>query len=250
MAWRPSGTTDWLLIYTMDGMGRFGYADGELLTRKHDVVLLRPGTLHDYGVPSQSDRWELLWTHFHPRQYWHDWLHWPEHAPGLCLLRLTEPIVRAKIIARLSEAHLYATGRQRRHDAFAMNALEEALLWCDTQNPRARIARSDPRVDAMLDFLHRHLSEKLNVPDMAASVELSTSRAAHLFREKVGSTPQHYLERLRIDRAKQLLELTSLPIEAIAEQIGFENPFYFSGRFKRAVGTSPRDYRKQSSREI
>src|SRR5476649_2265561 len=66
---REHGTDDWLLIYTASGRGRFGYRTGEFIAHPGDLVLLRPGAFHDYGVEPALQRWELLWTHFLPRAH-------------------------------------------------------------------------------------------------------------------------------------------------------------------------------------
>ena len=58
-------------------------------------------------------------------------------------------------------------------------------------------------------------------------------------------TPQQFLEQQRLDRARQLLELSGRSIGDIAADVGFDNPFYFTLRFKRLTGLSPRDYRKR-----
>src|ERR1700760_2269200 len=73
-AWRPNGTNDWLLVLTLTGLGRFGFVGGEIFTHPGELMLLKPGTLHDYGLESQKRSWELRWTHFHPRPHWIDWL--------------------------------------------------------------------------------------------------------------------------------------------------------------------------------
>ena len=49
-AYRQNGVEDWLLIYTVSGRGRFGYGAGEIIVHPGDWTLLRPGTMHDYGV--------------------------------------------------------------------------------------------------------------------------------------------------------------------------------------------------------
>ena len=53
-AFRRRGVDDWLLVYTVSGLGRFGHPAGELTARPGDWVLLKPGTLHDYGVSRRS----------------------------------------------------------------------------------------------------------------------------------------------------------------------------------------------------
>lgn len=245
--WRRRGTTDWLLIATLSGAGRFGYEGGGITTVPGDLVLLRPHTRHDYGVAPEPGEWELLWTHFHPRLDWTPWLDWPEEAPGLMRLFLSDHALRCRVFDRFQEAHQLATGALRHRQTLAMNALEALLLWCDTQNPRSAQADIDPRVQEAMTYLCRHLAEQVCLEDLAPACGLSPSRLAHLFRRQVGLAPQQYLEGQRLQRARQLLELTPRPINQIAAEVGFENPFYFTLRFKRRTGLSPRDYRKKHS---
>lgn len=253
-AFRSRGTDDFLLIYTIRGAGRFGYQVGaevrEVLAEPGDVILLRPGTPHDYGVEPRLQRWELLWTHFHPRPEWHAWFDWPLVAPealGLMRLSLVNPI-RRRVRHALARMHRRAMSPLRLRETLAMNALEEALLWCEHANPRGD-TDLDPRIGDAMEYLCRHLAEKLQLDDIAAAVGLSVSRLSHLFREQAGTTPQRFLELQRLDRAKQLLELTQLPIHQVAAEVGFDNPFYFTLRFKRHTGESPRAYRARARSE-
>lgn len=254
-AWRSNGTADWLLIYTVAGKGRFGYRkadprprggcgiDGEIVAAAGDIVLIKPGTLHDYGVESTLQHWELLWTHFHPRPDWLEFLNWPQAAPGLMRLTLQNPATRKKAAARFRDVHSLATGAQRRREIFAMNALEELLLWCDTENPASEQSRLDSRIRDAMDYMCRKMNEKINLTKLSQVSRLSVSRLAHLFRQQAGTTPQQFLEQQRLGRARQLLELTPMSIKEVAFEVGFENPFYFTLRFKRQTGVSPRAYR-------
>ena len=250
-SWRARGTGDWLLIATLGGSGRFGGTSGEFRTEPGELTLLRPGTRHDYGTAPGAFGWELLWTHFHPRPDWQPLLQWPEAARGLMRLMLTDPALRETVLGRFRDAHLLATGARpsapspRRRREHAMNALEEALLWCDLQNPQAQAARRDARVEAAMKALTQSLADPPRLEEIAGGVGLSASRLAHLFRAQVGVSPQQYLEDQRLSRARRLLELTPRPVAAIAAEVGYENPFYFSLRFKQATGLSPREYRKK-----
>ena len=251
-AWREQGTEDWLLIYTVGGKGRFGYRGGELIAEVGDLVLIKPGTLHDYGVEDSLERWELLWVHFRPpaqRVEWLEWMAWPaaaEEAPGLMRLRLAGAL-RQRVRRRLLEMHQLATGGHPRREALAMNALEEVLLWCDAVNPLHAQGRLDPRVRAAMDAMCRRLGEKVLLEELAAGVNLSVSRLAHLFREEVGVSPQQFLEAQRLERAKQLLALTADSVKEIAYRLGFSSAFYFSLRFKRYTGRSPKVWRERTT---
>ena len=243
-AYREHGTDDWPIVYTVSGRGRFGYRTGEYICRPGDLVMLRPGTFHDYGVEPELERWELLWAHFLPRAHWYPWLNWPEFAPGAMCVTINDPAVRRRVLERMKAMHRLASGPQRARGDFALNALEEVLLLADTQNPLRR-SRLDQRMQAVVDFICHNLSKKINLEMLAEVSGLSVSRMAHVFRDQVGLTPQRFLEQQRLDRAMQLLAYTPHPIKTIAYELGFDNPFYFTLRFKRHTGVSPREFRRQ-----
>ncbi len=244
-SWRPHGTRDWLIILTLGGHGRFGHSKGEIVTSTNDLVLMKPDTPHDYGVANGHPKWELVWAHFTPRPDWTPWLNWPEEATGLMRISLYDPTLARLCIARFTDAHRLATGPLRRRDELAMNALEELLLWCDVISPKADHADLDDRIRAATDWLCRNLEKHVTLEVLAEAVGMSVSRLAHLFRDQIGMPPLQYLEAQRMRRAKQLLEVTSLSVKQVAGEVGFDNPFYFTLRFKKANGVSPTEYRKR-----
>jgi AraC family transcriptional regulator of arabinose operon len=247
--WRPRGTPDYLLMLTRDGAGRVGFPGGEVRARPGDIALLRPGALHDYGTARDADGWELLWTHFLPRPHWLPWLGWPEAAPGLLHLSLPSDTYAA-VNEALEEMHRWAaSGGLPRRDEFALNALERALLWCDAANPRRDEAKIDARVRRAMAHLLENLSEPVSLADLADVAGLSPSRLSHLFREQTGQTPQQFQEKARLDRARQLLSLTGRTVAAVAEEVGFASPFYFTLRFKKHTGLSPTEWRRNEQGE-
>ena len=240
---RRRGTTDWLLIHTVSGSGQVVGQDGTALrTAEGDAVLLRPGTLHDYGTAPGEPGWEIVFSHFHPRPEWPPLLDWPQPVPGIGWIA-SQGEVHQRIVAALHRSARAGRGALARAELFAVNALEEALLWCDTQNRLA--VRTDERLLRVIDHVDAHLAEPLDVQRLAGVVHLSASRLTHLFREHLGTSPQRYVERQRMTRAKQLLDLTARPVAAIARELGWSDPLYFSQRFTRFTGESPVAYRRR-----
>jgi AraC family transcriptional regulator of arabinose operon len=243
--WREHGTPDWLLLYTLSGMGRIGHGDGVLIVRPGDLLVFRPGTPHGVGFTTESPRWDTIWAHFIPRREWYDWLDWPEETKGLMKLSLSDNDMRNRIVHHLKEAVRLATGPHPHREALGMNALEAALLWCETVNPRSKQARLDFRVRRALDYICHNLSQNIPLNALAKHCGLSRSRLAHLFRAQVGRTPQQFVEIERLNRARQLLEFTQHTVSEVAFQVGYRNPFYFSLRFKRHTRLSPSAYRRR-----
>ena len=99
-------------------------------------------------------------------------------------------------------------------------------------------------IQAVMQFMQEHLSEKLDIDDLAAYVHLSHVGLLWKFKRYTGNTLSHYLIRLRIHNAKQLLLEGDLPICEIAALCGYSNPYYFSGAFRRETGFSPSEYRR------
>lgn len=240
---RLRGTKDWLLVVTLSGGGRFGTDAQQLRVQERDCVLIRPDTAHDYGIAQGEGNWELLWGHFHPRPHWYDWLAWPEHAPGLMRLTLGSDLIWKKARACFQRTHLAAIGAEPHAQDLAMNSLENLLLCCHGALLQ-RQSVMDERIRHVLHWLNGRLAEPLDVASLAAEVALSPSRFAHLFREQVGASPMQYLDQLRIQRAKQLLERTTSSIAQVAYEVGLD-AIYFSLRFKQHTGLSPRAYRAQ-----
>jgi AraC family transcriptional regulator of arabinose operon len=243
--YREHGVDDWLLIHTIAGAGRFGHAGGELIAGPRDWVLVRPATLHDYAVAASEKHWELLWAHFQPRPEWLQWLDWPEVAPGLMLLQLSEPGVAQHML----EVHRLFHSELRRREAYAINALEHVLLECDRLNPGAPDTRHDERVRRAMDFLDRHLADKVSLAQVGRAVGLSSSRLAHLFRAETGQTVQTYLEGRRMQRAGELLSRTGFSVKQIGESVGYDSQFYFSQRFKRWAQKSPVAFRAAEAQQ-
>jgi len=130
-------------------------------------------------------------------------------------------------------------------EAFSFNALEKLLLICDTLNPNALHDQLDPRVRAAADFIASNSARPLTVSSVAKEVHISPSHLAHVFSAQMGVSPMRFLESQRLRRAQELLVSTQTPIREIAEQVGFQNQYHFSTRFRKHVGKSPNQFRRQ-----
>ncbi len=239
--WRPDGTEDWLLIHTRSGQARIALPDGDRLVGPGEAIIYRPGAPQDFGSDGSAAPWELVWAHFEPFPHWLELLRWPELATGILHMKVSDTSLLERVEGLLLETDRLSASGLPRADRLALNALEAALLWWDLQNPRVR--QPDPRVVRAIDYLSHHLRRRVSLDELARVVHLSPSRFAHVFKQETGLTARRFVERQRIERAKQLLELTSLPVNAVAREVGFDSQFYFATRFKRLTGLTPSAYR-------
>ena len=244
---RPAGTEDWLLILTADGAGLIRHAHGKLRVEPGDVLLWAPGAAQDYGCDPATGHWHLAWAHFVPRPHWHPWLSLPRvdgADDGIGIVHIDDSIMAEHVLGAVRDAVRLIASPLDQAPLLAMNALERALIWLDCVNPITGGRPLDDRVVRAVEYLRDHMTESITIEQLADEVHLSPSRLSHLFKDQVGLTPIQYLQKQRIERACQLLRQTALPVGQIAEALGYESPFYFSLRFKKHTGQSPRAYRQ------
>lgn len=103
----------------------------------------------------------------------------------------------------------------------------------------------DPRVVKIIELMSSNLHRHLQVGGLAASVNLSYSRLEHLFKAETGMTPGGYLKKLRIEKARELLETTFLTNQQIIVRVGLCDESHFVRDFKKAYGLRPSQYRKR-----
>jgi transcriptional regulator GlxA family with amidase domain len=97
----------------------------------------------------------------------------------------------------------------------------------------------DPRIATAVALMHRRLEQPLAVTALAAHVGLSPSRFRQLFMAQTGAAPGRYLQRLRLRRARLLIERTFLSVREVMTLVGYHDPSHFSRDFRRQHGMPP-----------
>jgi two-component system response regulator YesN len=92
-------------------------------------------------------------------------------------------------------------------------------------------------------YIREHLAEDLSVSSLAAQLYITPNYFSRLFKKVTGEGCSEYIVRMRIEKAKALLETTSLKTGKIAFMVGYNDTNYFSLAFKKFIGISPTKYR-------
>jgi len=95
-----------------------------------------------------------------------------------------------------------------------------------------------------IEFIVENLEEDLSLAEIAAAADLSQYHFARAFRKSTGFTPQQYLMKQRIERAKELLAKDDLPIVEISLRTGFKNQSHFTTLFRKFTKLTPRTWRE------
>ena len=245
---RRMGTRDWLITFTVAGRGLYRLAGQEFGCGPGDVMLLQPGTSHDYGTEPEAGRWDFYWAHFLPRPTWNPWLLWRELASGLRSVAVEDAAPRRRIEEVFARLLRDVSAIDTWGERLAENALEEVILLVAGENARSSGETIDPRVAQVVQEISRRYREPMTVAELAEHVHLSPSRLAHLFKEAVGESPIQMLLRLRLRQAARLLEYSTLSVAEIAAEVGFDSQFYFARQFREQFEMSPTGYRRARQR--
>lgn len=102
----------------------------------------------------------------------------------------------------------------------------------------------DGSLAPLLEWATTHLAAPLTVETLAARAGVSPRTLARRFTDQLGVPPGQWLLTQRITAARQLLETTDLPLEAIAHRVGLSSATNLRRRFQKALGTTPGAYRR------
>jgi transcriptional regulator GlxA family with amidase domain len=109
---------------------------------------------------------------------------------------------------------------------------------------------STPSIAEVQRWLSDHLDEDLSVEALASRAAMSPRNFTRCFRNETGTTPAAYVEQVRVEAARRLLQATDLTVAAIARQVGIRHAETLHRAFRRRVGTTPELYRQHFGRRV
>lgn len=152
-------------------------------------------------------------------------------------------VVSLLIVAALT-LYIYLLRLRRRHELLT-ERYSEKVVEESSQSKVVRSPEDEAFVSRLAEYVEAHLSDaSLSVNALAEEFCISPRQFARRMKEVTGIDTTHYIRAARVMRARHLLTTTSLPMQEIAYQCGFETANYFSRVFRQAVGQSPTEYRK------
>ncbi len=239
---RPEGSLDHILMFCPRGSGWLKINEREWKAGPGTMCCLPAKVPHWYGADDR-DPWSHYWIHFTGRQaadYFrflgvtpdHPILHFSKHEE---LVADFEAVWSAMRLVYTWENLVKASIRLVRF----LGLLREIQQRPD-QRARGRAAA----VAKSVQFMAEHLSAEISLAQLADLAQMSITRYTVEFRRRSGCSPMEHLNRLRVQRACDLLRNTDESVRQIAEKVGYPDPYYFSRAFKKIAGCSPLAFRK------
>jgi len=223
--------------------GHFLLIPGRMVHR--GVQDMRPPCALCSIVLAAGGKWSRRTSPFTPTEW--KWIEQQFRRAQIAVRPLT-PELRRAITALVREVQSFSRRRQAPLiRARVRTRVCEVLIEAAGQLTAAAPMISDNVVAAAESYLRQHLADGVVMPDVARHLGLSRTRLFDLFKRATGMTPNDYLVRARVEKARELLTRSSTPVTEIAFEAGFASSQYFSTVFRKYVGQTPVAYRKEQA---
>ena len=234
------------LLWIKAGTGRHWVDQQSYPLQAHTLALVAQGQVHVFEQAEALDGYYLRYDQaFLPAQS-------DEQQPSFRAnggLQLNAP--DSKIINSLFEllAHEY-----QREDCLAKyHSLRHLLLTLLWQSQRlSQVADQQPQsanyaiYRQFLALLEQAFQQHHDIHYYADQLNLSKTQFAQIISQHSGQPPKRLILKRILLEAQRYLQFTTMPIQQLAQSLGFHDPFHFSKFFKQELGISPRRYREQS----
>lgn len=236
------GRRDYQILYVANGKTHFWFDGKEKIVSAGHMVLYKPEEIQKY-VYYLEDNPEVFWIHFTGSDVknileYHG-ISLDEHVFYCGVL----PDYKALFRKIIQELQLCRYG----YEDYIASLFNDILLLVDRQQHEQKKATGNvqEQIERAAAYLNENYNTKISIDDYAESLHISTNWFIHNFKQYAGMSPAQYILSLRMVNAQSLLERTTYNIKEISEIVGYENPLYFSRVFKKEIGKSPAQYRKE-----
>jgi AraC family transcriptional regulator len=160
----------------------------------------------------------------------------------------SDPVINTIGLALMAELESHPDDGQRYVESLAnILALHLVRHYSTPSNGDRKFTGglSGHKLRLMNDFIEKNYARDLSLDELAGVAGMSTFHFAREFKRATGTAPHQYLMKLRIERAKELLAKSEMPLVDVSFQVGFSHQSHFSRLFRKATGTTPQSYRLQ-----
>jgi AraC-like DNA-binding protein len=265
----PAHAHDFIeLVLYAEGTSIHEYAGKSYTLTPGDVFVIHPGEPHAYVLNKKARLFNIL---FLPEVLNPD-LPYLQRIEGFFDMIMVEPFFRSEtglrgkvqldtptrlrvqelILQMKRELDKRQPGYEAAARAMLIQMLVQVARFRTLAMHEAQTADSEEAsekralVRDCINYIEEHYPDEIRLERLADRAYLSPEYFSKIFKRLTSKTPIDFINTVRVDKAKQLLATSTLPVTDIAYRIGFHDANYFSRQFKKSTGVTPGDYRKQA----
>lgn len=240
----------WSLIYiAKGGVSIYGTGNQKIVSTGSDLLLIPGGIKFSVGDHAGDEPGLVFISLFYPRDNWHQFLNpLKRRDTTLTTYPINDSYVDREIFKAFSSIIDVSHSDLKNKKAIHINLIEKLILLFDECVSKSSGVTLDKRLVAACDYIQEHYAEKFTLEQVAEYTNASSSTITSLFRSELNSNITKWRDMIRMQKAREMLIETDIPIKAIASEVGYSDPLFFSRRFKKVTGWSPKQIRENQSR--
>jgi YesN/AraC family two-component response regulator len=239
--YRKKGLPENFLFYCVDGKGWYSIGDKKYQVNANECFMLPQNTEHAYGSDEEHP-WSIYWIHFGG-----------ESLQEFNKMQVVQKFFKPSLIKQSGEVTIHFSkiykalelGYSTDNLVFANMCLAHFLTLFIYNAKHDTVVEKDKMdcVDNAILHMQEHINDNITLNELSSHYNYSASRFSSIFKQKTGHSPIDYFNQMKMQKASQQLDFTNRSVKDIALSMGFDDPYYFSKRFKKITGMSPRKYR-------
>lgn len=244
--WYGPGKRDsYILHFVSDGKGIFRCFGKTYELSRGDVFLVKPDT-EVYYQADENNPWSYMWVGFNGIKA-ESYL----ESAGLAGESVTTkceniPIIFSCVQQMIMYRHLTLANELKRESALLQIL---SVLMEEYKDTLPKEKRYDYPyqiyVNQAVDYIQRNYKSNIKINELAAYIGIDRSYLTSIFKNATHYSPQEYLMNYRMEKAKNMLKNENIKISQVAQAVGYFDQLSFSKMFRKLVGVSPSEYRKQ-----
>ena len=240
---RKEGKRGWSFHYCLSGKGTFELEGKTFAIGSGSAFVIPSGTEHTYETDHKHP-WSYFWVRFEG--------HLAEQYIALLGATIDSPVLYMPEAQRLFQIYqqLYAARRMYYNelDLVELSHLLGLLLMQAARTIKPLSSRqlsSNDQIRKSIRFMEKNPHHNCSLEDLISIAGMSARNYSRQFRALTGVAPINYFVQMKINDAGHKLKYTELPIDQIAQSLGYTDPLYFSRAFRKSQGVAPSAYRKE-----
>jgi AraC-like DNA-binding protein len=233
---------EYQLIYITRGKGLFSSLHIQNTEIEEGTVfLIKPGEWHTYR-PDESTGWECYWVGFSGAV--------TESMQNMnSIIRIGYDEEMVGLYRKMLEvSNSERPGYQQLLSGILVHLL--AYLFYREKDRTWRHKEVQGKIEKARLIIREKINSPISPEEIAASLNMSYTWFRRMFRQYTGLAPAQYITQLKIQKARELLSVTSMPIKEIALELGYESIDYFSTLFKKQTGATPGQFRNMGKENL
>lgn len=153
---------------------------------------------------------------------------------------ITKPVLKMEVIEHIVQAkHKF---KDRKIAKQALQAIEENK---DLIMKESRKNISKTPIERAIEYINEHINEGIMMTEVAEYMNMNSSYFSRYFKEGTGISFIDYVKKLKVERAKELLDTSNMKIHEVSDSLSYNSVQYFSTLFKTLTGLTPQEYRNR-----